>query len=428
MKSFSKIVVIALLAAFALTGCFGGGKSSGEYELPPERQPGTKVELTLWETYNNEEHAVFMEIVKKFEDQNPDIKINVERIPWGGHWGRIATGLAVNETPDIARVDVAYVATLADRGAIVNLDLLGADKVVNEYVDAAIHSNIFRGSVWGLPDQTNTTVLFYNKTLFDEAGVDYPTFDWTWDDLIEAGKKITGIRPGVYGFAMGNTLWETFPYFGTFGAKFLNEDGTKCVLDSPEGIQALSLKVSLNREHGIEAGAWREGAVGAEDGFLAQQYAMIITGPWKIAEYRNAGIDFGISLVPRGPAGTASNVGGTNMVIFRNSRYPREAYQFLRFLTSVEMQAFWANELGQIPVNKGAFDLVDTEKNPYLEVLMEQAKYAIARPVLVNYARVEEIINAEMALALRGEKSPAQALRDAVREINEDPDIFPKNK
>ncbi|MFW5781879.1 MAG: extracellular solute-binding protein [Candidatus Muiribacteriaceae bacterium] len=221
----------------------------------------------------------------------------------------------------------------------------------------------------------------------------------------------------VYGFAMRNTLWWTFPFFNTYGADFIR-DG-KCVLAEKEGIQALQFKVDLYRKYQIEAGAWQAGAIGPDTGFLNEKYAMIFDGPWDVKRFKDAGLNFGVSLIPEGPYGTSTNVGGTNMVLFNNSDKPYWAAKFLEFMVSPEIQSIWCNKLEQIPVNLKAYDMVDTTDKPYLKVFMEQMRHAKARPQILDYGELEEIINPQMEAALKEEKTVDQALNDASRRIEE---------
>ena len=394
-------IIIAILIVILIGSC--GGRTGKD-----------KNKLTIWESYNDEEHKVFMKIVEKFQAQNPGVKIEIQRIPFNGMEQKILTALAAKNAPDIARVDYAFVAKLADKNAIISLDMADIGNLKDELMEAALYSNYYKGKFYGLPDQTTCIALFYNKDIFRKKGIKHPPR--TWDEFIEIGKKITD--GSVYAFGMHNSLWWTFPFFNTFGAKFLSEDGARCLLDSPEAIKAFSLKVDLYRKYKIEAGAWMAGAMNPDLGFRNGKYAMIFNGPWSIKSLRDQGLNFGVALIPAGPKGTSTTVGGTNMVIFNKDK-KELALKFLKFLLSAENQAMWSNELGQIPLRKDAIPYVDTLKNPYLKIFIEQMKTAVPRPPTPYYTDIELTFNAEMEAALNGQKTPAQALKDATRKVNE---------
>ncbi len=399
MRKLSMFFVLTILGILA--GCSRGNKAASAKSL------------VIWESYNDEEHAIFMEIVDSFQ-QKTGIKVEVQRIPFNGMEQKLLTALASKTNPDIARVDYAFVATLATKNAAVPIDDSIAERLKDELVKAAFYSNYLDGKFYGIPDQTNCLALFYNKKIFAEKGIANPPR--TWDEFIEIGKKITDEKKGIYAFGMHNSLWWTFPFFYAYGAKFLSDDMKKCLLDSPEAIAGFSLKVDLYRKHHIEAGAWQAGAVPPEMGFQNGKYAMILNGPWAVKTLKQAGIDFGVSLIPAGPYGSATTVGGTNMVIL-NKNKKDIAMKFLLYLVSPEVQAMWADRLFQIPVNTKSEPYLKN-KSPIIRVFMEQMKYAVPRPPLPEYSEVEQIFNGEMALALSGKKTPEEALKDATKKVN----------
>ncbi len=370
--------------------------------------------LVIWQSYNDEEHQVFMQIVDRFKIANPGIEIEVQRIPFDGMEQKVLTALAARSTPDIARVDYAFVAKLADRNAILPIDEELISDLKGHILKAALYSNYYKGKFFGLPDQSTCIALFYNRKIFKDKGIKEPPK--TWEQFVEIGKKITDGR--VFAFGMNNSLWWTFPFFFSYGAGFLTEDGKTCLLDSPEAVSAFALKVNLYRKYKIEGGAWQAGAINPDAGFRNRKYAMIFSGPWSIKSLTDAGVPFGVALVPAGPAGSATTVGGTNMVIFHKETKDL-ALKFMKFLLTPEIQAFWANELGQIPLREDAIPLIDTAKHPYLKTFIEQMKYATPRPPHPNYTEIELTFNAEMEAALSGQKTPEQALKDAVKKVNE---------
>ncbi|MFH1314141.1 MAG: extracellular solute-binding protein [Candidatus Eisenbacteria bacterium] len=192
---------------------------------------------------------------------------------------------------------------------------------------------------------------------------------------------------------------------------------SRCALADKGAVAGFQFKVDLYTKHGVEGGAWRSGGIRDDMGFQNGKYAMIFNGPWAVKGLQQAGIDFGVALIPSGPAGHATNVGGNNLVVFSTSEHPREATQFLMFIASKESQARWANELGQIPVNLLADELIDFSLHPYLKIFMEQMKYAKARPPIGGYPEIENDVNPEMQAALDGKKPVIAAMRSACEKV-----------
>lgn len=387
-------------------------------------------DILVWNSYGPSENKLFTEIAAEWSKTNPGgYKIHVAQIPWMGQESKYRTALIAGAPPDIGRVDTPFVPELVHNGILEDITQFVTPEILKEYVPAAISSCIIKDKdgkerVYGFPDQTNGACLFYNKQLFREAGLDPENPPKTWDEFLAYCKKLTIPEKDQFGFGMDNSLWWSFPFFNTYGAEFLNPEGDKCLLNSKEAIAALQFKIDLYRVHNVEGRAWSSGGRKPEDGFLNKRYAMVLMGPWKVADFRKAKVDFGVALVPAGPKGTSTNVGGTNMVIFkqrkRSPEHLKACYDFLRYLTSAEVQAKWASELRQIPVNMGAYANVkidDSEEAKILSVFMEQMKTAKARPKVLKYAQLELIINPEMENALNGGKTVEQALNDAVKRI-----------
>lgn len=390
-------------------------------------------EIVLWETYNEEEHQVFKKIVEMFEHRNPNIKIKVQRLPWSGHQSKLLVAMISHTAPDIARIDIGWMPRLVKSGSLYDLTDFGGLELAKKLVPAAVGSCIYpeaffvEGSsltklhIFGIPDQTTGVALFYNKEIFKKFGI--KTVPTTWQEFIEVGKQLTRDtnndgKPDIFGFGMWGGLWWSFPFFNTFGVEFVDETCRYCVLeDSKENfINALSLMKKLYDEK-IEAGAWITGAINPDIGFMNGMYAMIFTGPWNVKRFKDAKINFGITLIPRGPKGTSTNVGGTNMVVLRHTKYPYECYKFLEFLVSKEVQKFWCEQLGQIPVNLEVLPEIDFSKHPEIKIFAEQMKYAKPRPKVLDYDLLEEIMSTEIYSYLTGQKTAEAVFYSAKEKI-----------
>ncbi len=401
--------LVAAMAAIALVLTVGCNKA-------PEKTSDGRTILTFWHTYGDQEEAVLKELIAAWEAKNASWSVQALRLPFDGHKPKIRTALTVGQGPDMARVDWSYVCELARKNALADLEQFGFSKIRDDYVKAPLGTNFIDGKYRGFPDQTNCLCLFYNKQLFREAGLDPERPPKTWEEFVEMGKKITNPEKGVYAFAMDNTVWWTLPFFNSFGARLISEDGKSCLLDSKEAIDAVSFKASLYTVQKIEAGAWKAGSIPPESGFINKKYAMIFMGPWNLPKFARSDVDFGVTLIPAGPAGSSSNVGGTNVVIFNHGKYQQACYDFLTFFTSAESQAKWCTKLNQIPVNIKAYDLVKFD-NPHLMVFMEQMKTAVANPIVTQFDKLEDIVNPEMEAIYTGQKQASDAMKSAARRV-----------
>ena len=433
------LAIVLFTALVAAAGGCGARRSADE---------GGVRTITIWETYNAEEHAVFDAMARDFERDyqtrtGETVRLVVQRVPYEGLLPKLKYAAITDTAPDICRVDNAWVLTLAFGKAVVPLDTLPnfggtLEEVGSHYVPAAYATNVvtvpegvaWRDHVFGIPDQTNCVALFWNKGLFNESaealrkeGLDPTRAPATWDEFVRYARVLTVPDRKQYGFGMFATLWWMMPFLNTFGATFTDQtpDGKlACGLSGPKSLEAMNFVVSLYRKDRVEAGAWQTGAINPEQGFLNGKYAMILTGPWNLKRF--SGIDFGVALVPAGPAGTSSNVGGSNMVVFRSSRHQDLAFEFLQWFSGHDAQMRWSRELGQIPVNREAFEEVArSSAGTNLGVFLEQLRTARPLKQVPRMDQIEDrVVNPAIELSLKGQGTPEELFGDACVKINND--------
>jgi ABC-type glycerol-3-phosphate transport system substrate-binding protein len=428
-----------LAVSLGVAGCGGD----------PSKDPDT---LQVWVTHQDAERKVFTEICQDFEKwyretRGKTVRVQNYQVPFDGLLPKLRTVCAAGRAPDICRVDVAHVVPMAFGGAIVPLDTLPnspfktAEEARQVYVPAAVDSDLFalpgeKTHLWGIPDQTNTVVLFYNKSHFRDAadrlraaGCDPERPPATWEELARYAAALTDPAKNRFGYAMELKLWWDFPVLNSWGAPFLatGADGAlRCALNDPRAIEALEFVVKLYQEPievgGVktrrEAGAWVPGAVSKDQGFINGQYSMVLNGPWILERFHASGVEFGTAPIPSGPGGSISNVGGQNMVVFKNCPNKELALDFLIYVTSTGNQARWGTALGQIPVRPDAFDKVDLTGREALRTFFEQMLRAKARPPVARYDRLEEIFNLEFEEAMKGNRTVKESVGRAVERIN----------
>jgi multiple sugar transport system substrate-binding protein len=302
--SEKKIMIVAVIAYIALVFvCWDDSIATS---------PDGRTILTFWHTYNDQEEQVLRDIIKKWESSNASFTIRPVRIPFDGHKAKLRTALTVGQGPDMARVDWSFVCELARKNSVIDLDTLGFNQIRDQYLAAPLETAYIDGKYYGIPDQSTCVAMFYNRQMFRDAGLlpedpSAPVVPQTWEEFIEVGKKLTDKSKDQYAFAMTNTLWWNLPFFNSYGARIISEDGKKCVIDSEAAVKTLEMMASLVNEHKIEAGAWRPGAISPEQGFVNGKYAMIFMGPWNLAKFANTKMDYGVGLIPGGTKGTSTN-------------------------------------------------------------------------------------------------------------------------
>jgi len=431
-KSLS--VVLAFALTFVLAACGGGNNEgtpsgSGENASPSQKadssaKPAEKVTIEYWHTYSDSEEKVLLEKIKpKFESEHPNIELKLTRMPYEGLKDQVIAAVAGDAAPDLMRMDIIWVPELASKGALKKLsDLPGFDDVKSAVFDSPMQTNIFKGEYYGVPLNTNTKVAIYNADTLKEAGLDQAPA--TMDELVQAARNLKS--QGKQGIGVSSIgAWGVLPYFWSLGGKVTNDDYSQVegYLNSPASIEALETIVSWNNE-GLVIPALLGGEPGSWDGLKSGQYMMIDDGPWFFsillgdAENTFNPLDKTVrAQLPAGPGGSVSVVGGENLVTFANSKHPEEAWTFMKWMLGKEPQQIMV-EAGMVPTNREAAQAIDPGQNPYIGTYIEQLNTALPRTPIPQWGEMETIFNLSLEKAIRGDQTAADALNEAVKQIN----------
>jgi multiple sugar transport system substrate-binding protein len=305
-------------------------------------------------------------------------------------------------------------------GALVALDeeMDGFKEIIANTYPGPTSTNFWKGHYYGLPQDTNTQVLLWNKQRFEEAGLSGPPE--TVDEFVKAATALSDPAKELYGYHMGGTyFWAPAPIFYSMGGQITDPEITTATgyINGEKSVAAFQLLVDMYKGGSLSP-YLLGGGVGTFEGHAAGQYAMIIEGPWAYEIFKTDHPEFEVNfaLVPKGPDGTTSSVvGGQNVVVFAGSKHKEEAMEWARFLLTEEVQLTMA-EKGVVPTLS---TLEGNERLPeYFGVFMEQLKTAQARLPHPRWTEMDNAINNAYQYMLRGEKTVQQALDDAAEEIN----------
>jgi multiple sugar transport system substrate-binding protein len=386
--------------------------------------------LRVWVTYNEEQFRVYRKVARKFEESE-NVILKISKIPWSGQAEFLQYACNSHRAPDIARMDLGLIPKFAAGGALLELDKYNLSSLQKKLLPAAfdacqVRSREGQFKTYALPDEFTTLALYYNRDHFQRAGLDPSRPPETWDEFIRVGQRLTRDidQDGSldqFGFAMNVTPWFSMPFLYSFGGKILDDNKLLCLLERPEAVEALKFQISLTSSN-VEAGAWRQGAIGPDAGFKSGRYSMIFSGPWNLENFRRSGVNFSVSLIPGNPKlkiKSSTNVGGNANVIFRTSKHPDLAVKFLTYLLSKEVQELFCKELGAIPLHVDVRPPETELQDRELLVFMEQSLYAGSRPKIPGYDRIEDIVNKEVETAFEGHRTAEGAYQQACRKITE---------
>ncbi|MEQ8657860.1 MAG: sugar ABC transporter substrate-binding protein [Hyphomicrobiales bacterium] len=372
------------------------------------------VTLTLWTESATGAEATF---AGEFSEMDNGITIDVREIRFDDIVTETLRAFATRSNPDIISIDNPDHAAFAARGAFLDLtDLVAASDQIDmdNYFPGPRSSLTWGDGVYGIPRASNTIALYYNKDLFEAAGLDPNSPPSTWDELYEAAAALTDPDNDVYGIAFSAKASEegTFqflPWLQMTGGSFekVNGEGAADAL----AFWKTLLDEGLTSPDTLTRGQWD--STGTFNGGNA---AMVISGPWELNRMAaDAQFEWGVTLLPVREEGgpRASALGDFNLAIFDNTEHPEEAFAFLEYFDS-QMDRLWP-EFTRMPPRADVplAPTGDARIDEAAGVFTEQLQYAANRGPHPEWPRISRAIQDAIQSSLTGQKEPQEALDDA---------------
>lgn len=373
-------------------------------------------------------------MVERFEQEHPDI--DIKAVYAGTYQDSVAKALTAHKggaAPQLAVLLSTDMFTLIDEGAIVPFDpLIQSEedkKWLSDFYPGFMANSQTGDKTWGIPFQRSTIVMYYNKDLFKEAGLDPEKAPATWNELVEYASKLTKRD------ADGNVMqWGIqIPSGGAFGywlfqalttpndVLLMNQDGTETYLDKPAVIEAMQFWHDLAYKHKVMPQGTIDWGTTPRD-FLVGKTAMMWTTTGNLTNVRtNADFDFGVAPMPHAKQG-GSPTGGGNFYLFESAtpEQQKAALTFVKWMTSPENAAQWSIDTGYVAVSNAAWE-TDRMKQyvkdvPTALVARDQLEVAVAEFSTHDNQRVTRALNDNIQAVMTNSKTPEQAMRDAQRE------------
>ncbi len=393
---------------------------------PPPQGPVT---ISFWHGYNADVETPFVEntIIPAFEAAHPDIKVQSVAIPYDQFHQKLLTAIAGGSAPDVARLDIIWVPEFGAMGALAPLDQDMSDfgALKDSVFPGPLSTNFYQGRYYGLPLDTNTRVLVYNKAVFTAAGIENPPA--TIEEFQADCAKIKSLGADKYCFADGGTYaWAVDPWIWSFGGAMTDPDITKAsdFLNGAATVSAYQfLKDSLDQEY-IHPGIMG-GGVDTWGAFGKGDVAMILEGPWFPPSFvqQFPDVQYGMALMPAGEGGSISVVGGEDITVFQQSQNKAAAEEFVRFMLSMDTQLQMAS-VGQMPVLTATSQGDASSKLPdYFAIFLEQLQNAEARTPTPVWPQMEQVLTDAGTAILNGNVAAQQGLDDAAAKIDQ---LLPK--
>lgn len=339
--------------ALALSACSSGDNGSG----PSDGEPAS-LSMTIF----GGEHdlQIYTDRVALAKDLYPEIDVEIELVV-DDYNRKLQTMIAGGTPPDIMHVQEGIHA-FSSRGTLEPLDSYieeaGLD-LTQRFGERLGQRYVRDGSVWGLPDRGGAMVLYFNKDMFDVAGLDYPDNTWGWDEFLSAAQELT-IRDGdevtQWGYACGDWWpWWAHYIYGNGGAMF-DTDGRTPMLDDPASIEGMQFFVDYILTHKVAPTPRDSANMGLgwptnDTLFMRKELALNTTGYWFIGSLQDSDINWGVTKLMDGPAATATPAFGNGFAIPAGSQNKAAAFKILDFLSSHDGQVDIATTGQDVPTN-----------------------------------------------------------------------------
>ena len=384
-------VAAGLGIAVALAGCSSGTDSpdeAGGYS-PPDKGLTAEITYAFWDA--TQQDAIEANIAG-FNEEYPNITVNLDVTPWEGYWTKVQTQATSNSLPDLFWLNGPNFQLYASNDKVEPITgevEAGAIDPAN-YPESLVDLYNLDGTQYGVPKDFDTIGLWFNKEIFEEAGVDTPTADWTWDDLKTASQTISDklSDQGIYGVAAGMDGQTT--YYNTIfqaGGEVVSEDGKSSGYDSDADREGLSLWTDLIASGASPSMAQLTDAP-ADQWFTTGKVAMFYGGSWARAAIGDSDVKDVVDVAPL-PTGKeqATVIHGVANVVAANSKNKQAAQALQVYLASEAAQTEQGDLGAIIPAFNGTqAAFVDSYPGVNLQVFLDATEYAKPLPVSKNSA------------------------------------------
>ncbi len=410
-----KLIPAAVFGFLILTlaSCGGGAKSK------------TVVSYMFWSN-SPEELSITEKLVKAFEEENPDIKVKMINTPPNEYYQKLSTAIAANEAPDVFYIQPERFAAFYVRNVLAPLNEFiekDPDFKMENYFPQIIEAFSENGLLYATPRDVANYVVFYNKDLFDQFGVPYPKGDWTWKDFVKTAQMLTKDTDGDGKIDIfGTTGYNLYSAIYEAGGKILDDSGKRCLLSSPQAIEAMQFYTDLLFKYHVAPLPEETGDRTATELFKTGAVAMDINGRWWVPPYRQiTKFEWDVAPLPRYRK-KASVLLGLGHAVYANSKHKQEAYKLAAFLAKKKAMEM-VGKLGiaipallEVAYSEVFLDPSQPPKNA--KVFLDTVKYSIPLPRTPHWNEVERILQTKFEKVIYEKEPVPKIAREITEEVN----------
>lgn len=428
-KMIFKLTFVSCIVALFISGCASGGSSSKEEVAGKEG----KVTLRMSIVAGTDEMSAWQSIVDAFNQSHPETEIKLERLPggWNEYIQKMTAQIAAGNPPDIGRVGAAYMPMFSSKGQLEDLAPYTGDLKIEDYYSSAFDQYQQNGKMYGMPAGIYTMAMYYNKDMFEKAGIPEPPADWekawTFDDLKIAAAKLSSGKGAnkQYGVYVNLNPERATQYLWTNGGDLFNEDKSKSMINSPESKDALAYLQGLIKE-GYSPTPAETQTMPPDQLFQSGKLGMLIEGQWMMPGFSKIDkFKWGVAPIPMGSSGKAFTPNFVDAyVVYKGSKHVKEAAEAIKFFISKEAENILVDKnVGGMPVLKSVAesrkeDMFNPLSPEEKEVWFQSVEFSRAIPFTNNWQEVVDTIMKKMDLVGLNQLHASKAADDLAPELD----------
>jgi len=327
-------------------------------------------------------------ILKEFEKDNPEIKIEFMHIPQN-YFQKIHLLFASNLAPDVVFINNLYLPIYANAGV---LEPIGQWADIAEIDDNILKALSWKGQLYAVPRDVSNLVIFYNQDLFDKKGVKYPDKNWNFEEFLTTTQKLTDDK--AFGISFEDDILFFLPYLMSEGGGILSDDLKSIIVNNEKSQKGLNFYADLRKKYHTAPRAEESASATMAQLFLQQKIAMHLSGRWLVPKYREeASFKWDIAPFPNGDVGSIVPLDSSGWAISKSSKHKLQAQKLVNFLASKE-NIEKITQCGLIVPARA--DVANSKyfidgKSPHsAKVFLEVLKTSKPTPVSVNYKEITD--------------------------------------